>query len=70
MSPEDGKGFNSWWPMPYSNGATITVENQGDREVTAFYYYLDYEEWSSPDDDLGRFHATWNRKNPTFTRAA
>ncbi len=29
MSPEDGKGFNCWFPMPYSKGAKITVENQG-----------------------------------------
>ncbi|MCK4703712.1 DUF2961 domain-containing protein, partial [Candidatus Bathyarchaeota archaeon] len=46
MSPEDGKGFNSWWPMPYGDGARITIENQGERQVTAFYYYVDYEEWA------------------------
>lgn len=65
MSPEDGKGFNCWWPMPYGDGARITVENQGEGQVTAFYYYVDYEEWAEPEPRLGRFHAMWRRENPT-----
>jgi len=65
MSPEDGRGFNCWWPMPYSYGARVTVENQGEGQVTAFYYYVDYEEWAEPEPGLGRFHAMWRRENPT-----
>lgn len=65
MSPENGKGFNCWWPMPYSDGAKLTIENQGNQEVTAFYFYIDYEEWKNSDEGLGRFHAVWNRENPT-----
>ena len=65
MSPEDGKGFNCWWPMPYSDGARITLENQGDMEVASFYYYVDYEEYDKLEPGMGRFHATWNRQNPT-----
>ena len=65
MSPEDGKAFNSWWPMPYGDGARITLENQGDMECEAFYYYVDYEEREKPGEGLGRFHATWHRENPT-----
>jgi len=64
MSPEDGKAFNSWWPMPYGDGARITLENQGDMECEAFYY-VDYEEREEPGEGLGRFHATWHRENPT-----
>jgi len=26
---------------------------------------VDYEEWSKPEDGLGRFHAMWRRENPT-----
>lgn len=65
MSPEDGRGFNCWWPMPYSTGARIEVENQGDMEVQNLYYYVDYEEHDSLGEGLGRFHAFWNRENPT-----
>ena len=65
MSPEDGKGFNCWWPMPYSKGARITVENQGSWDCEAFYYYVDYEEHNKLPESFGRFHAWWNRENPT-----
>src|SRR4030042_1622673 len=65
MSPEDGKGFNCWWPMPYDKGARITLENQGETRVAGFSYYVDYEEWGRPEDGLGRFHAMWRRANPT-----
>ncbi len=53
MSPEDGKGFNCWWPMPYGDGARMTIENQGEREVPAFYYYVDYEECAEPEEGHG-----------------
>jgi hypothetical protein len=65
MSPEDGKGFNCWFPMPYSNGARITIENQGNWDCESFYYYVDYEEYKNSQEGLGRFHATWHRDNPT-----
>jgi hypothetical protein len=66
MSPQDGRGFNCWWPMPYAEGARIEVENQGDMDVEALYYYVDYEEQEEPEPGLGRFHATWHRENPTL----
>lgn len=65
MSPEDGKGFNSWWPMPFSDGARVEVENQCDAEVDRFYFYVDYEEYDVLEPGLGRFHAAWHRENPT-----
>jgi hypothetical protein len=65
MSPQDGKGFNCWWPMPYGDGARIEVENQGEMSVESFYYYVDYDEYDGLEGDLGRFHAAWRRENPT-----
>nr|HPZ98138.1 DUF2961 domain-containing protein [Phycisphaerae bacterium] len=29
MSPQDGRGFNSWWPMPFKRSARIAVRNDG-----------------------------------------
>ena len=64
MSPQEGRGFNCWFPMPFANGARFEVENQGEcRRV--FFFYVDYEEHAGIDPDLGRFHAWWNRQNPT-----
>ncbi len=64
MSPQDGKGFNCWFPMPFERGARFEIENQGEH-LRIFYFYIDYEEYDRLDDDLARFHASWNRTNPT-----
>jgi hypothetical protein len=71
-APRDGNALVCYFPMPYGDGAKITVENQGDIEVDAFYYYVDYEEYgappsvSSPSGDgegvVGRFHAWYNQE--------
>ena len=68
MSPEDGRGFNCWFPMPYARGARFEVENQSDSRLV-FFCYIDYEEYDALDADLARFHASWSRRNPTAGRA-
>lgn len=60
MSPEDGKSFNCWFPMPFADGARFEVENQGESS-RVFYFHVDYEEYGSLEADLARFHAWWNR---------
>ncbi len=64
MSPEDGKGFNSWWPMPFSDGAKLTVKNECDTTLI-LYFYVDYEEYKETPEDMLRFHAQWRRELPT-----
>jgi hypothetical protein len=64
MSPEGGRGFNCWFPMPFADGARFEVENQGSHQ-RIFYFYIDYEEYRALPADLTRFHAWWNRQNPT-----
>jgi hypothetical protein len=64
MSPEDGRGFNCFFPMPFSSRARIEVTNEADAGMI-FYYYVDYEEHDRLEDDLLRFHAQWRRENPT-----
>ena len=65
MLPRDGKGFCCYFPMPFSNGARITVTNEGEKDLPEIYFYIDYEQHESIDADLGRFHACWRRENPT-----
>jgi len=65
MSPEDGKSFNSFFHMPFAEGARIEVESEMEHENILFYYYVDYEEFDGLEQGLGRFHAQWRRKNPT-----
>jgi len=64
MSPQDGRGFNCFFPMPFATRALIEVENESE-DGMIFYYYVDYEELERLDEDLARFHAQWRRENPT-----
>ena len=62
VSPTGGRGLNSFWPMPFGTSARIEIENQSDQPCEALYFYIDYELWGHIDEDLGRFHARWNRE--------
>ncbi len=64
MSPQDGKGFNCFFHMPFATGARIEVASELEREAVYLYYYVDYEQFDALEDDLGRFHAQWRRENP------
>lgn len=60
-APVKGNAMNCFFPMPFSEGARITLENQSDAAIDAFYFYIDYEKHSSIDKNIHRFHAWWNR---------
>ncbi len=64
MAPSGGQGLNSYFPMPYSNGARIEITSENFVTEVRLYYNVDYEEWTQPDESLGRFHAQWRRENP------
>src|SRR4051812_2127119 len=63
MSPEDGKGFNCWFPMPFET-ARFEVQSECDEDVL-LYFYIDYEVGGAAGPGQGRFHAQWRRENPT-----
>lgn len=58
------RGLNCFWRMPYSNGARITVTNEGPIACRAFYFYVDYQKYSSLPADTGRFHAQYRQDYP------
>ena len=64
MAPDDGKGFNAYFNMPYSERALIKVTNECDTSIM-LHFYVDYEMHDQIPPDMGRFHAQWNRQNPT-----
>jgi hypothetical protein len=54
-------GLNCWFPMPFAEGARITVTNEMERD-SFLYYYIDYQQWDECPPDLARFHACWRRE--------
>lgn len=61
MNPEDGRGMNCYFPMPFRSHAKITIESNCEMH-TNFYYYIDYEEWDLLPENPGYFHAVWHRE--------
>jgi hypothetical protein len=64
MSPQDGRAFNCWFPMPFASSARFMIENESS-SGTNLYFYIDYERYPQLEEGLGRFHAQWRRENPT-----
>lgn len=64
MSPRGGKGFNSWWPMPFRKHARIEITNENEKKINV-YFYVDYELYDKfPEDSnlpIGYFHAQFRR---------
>jgi len=58
-------GFNSYFPMPYAEGARLTLTNEGDEPVIAVWYQMEYERMDQLPPDTGRLHAVWHRVNKT-----
>jgi D-arabinan exo alpha-(1,3)/(1,5)-arabinofuranosidase (non-reducing end) len=63
MSPQGGRGFTCYFPMPFATHARVEVLNES-RTAARLYYYVDYECYHRLAEDLGRFHAHWRRENP------
>jgi len=60
--PRDGRAMVCYFPMPFSDGARITIENDSKFDIPAFFFYIDYEEHEAVGEDVGRFHAWWNHQ--------
>ena len=62
ISVNPAGGMNSYWEMPFRQGARLTIENLAQENVV-LYYQVDYIVTEVPQD-MGYFHAQWRRSNP------
>jgi hypothetical protein len=53
-------GFNSYWPMPFSRRARLTIESQHPQPIEGFFYQITYTLTGVPEH-AARFHAQWRR---------
>ncbi len=65
MMPQDGKGMNCFFPMPFHKSARVEVWNESDQPLEHLFYYVDWEEHGSLDPEQAYFHAAFRRQNPT-----
>ena len=60
------RGYNSYIEMPFRENAVITLENQHNNPIPAFFYQIDYVLGENYEEDILYFHAQWRRENPTI----
>ncbi len=65
LSVGSQKALNSNFPMPFRKSARITVTHEGEQNIRAFYYNIDWEKHRTLDDDLAYFHAEYRQGVPT-----
>jgi hypothetical protein len=63
-------GLTTYLPMPFSDGARITVENRGEKTLGgvlgALWYHVDYEVYETPlPEDVLRLHAVFRTERRT-----
>lgn len=63
-------GLNAYFPMPFTSGAKLVLENRGSRPLGgplgAFWYHIDYDAYEAPlPEDVLRFHACFRQERPT-----
>lgn len=58
-------GMNCYFQMPFGRRARITLENQHDNPIPAFFYQIDYCLYEELPEDTAYFHAQWRRQRLT-----
>jgi hypothetical protein len=60
----EGRGFQCYFPMPFSRRCRITFENESPEELGMLFYQIDYTLGDEVTAEMGRFHAHFRRQNP------
>jgi hypothetical protein len=67
ISVNEGRGFNSYLPMPFRRAIRVELLNPGPRRAL-LYYQIDYTLQAELPGQLGVLHASFRRENPTVMR--
>jgi hypothetical protein len=64
LGASEGKGYYSFFPMPFSDRCRIEVENDTDHVLDMFFYQVNLTRGDAIGPDMGRFHAHFRRSRP------
>ena len=67
VAVQEGRGFNSYLPLPFARHLRIEYANASERPMT-LYYQLDLTLGDGPSASTGYLHAMFHRENPTEMR--
>ena len=58
------KALNAYFPMPFQKSALITVTNESEKPVGAYYSNIDYQILPRLPENVGYFHAQYRQAAP------
>ena len=64
---QEGRGFNSYLPMPFRERIEIAFTNHSEK-ATTLYYQVDYTLQPEVPAELGYLHVAFRRENPTVQK--
>jgi hypothetical protein len=67
VAVQEGRGFNSYVPMPFAGRVRIELHNASAKGTT-LYYQVDYTLQPELPEGSGHLHVTFRRQNPTTLR--
>jgi hypothetical protein len=67
VSVNEGRGLNSYMPMPFGESIRMEFTNESTRHV-ALFYQIDYTLDGMMAEECGYLHVTFRRENPTTMR--
>lgn len=65
LSVGSQRALNCSFEMPFRKSARITVTNEGEQAIDAFYYNIDWEKHRSLPENIAYFHAQYRQATPT-----
>lgn len=65
LSVGSQRALNATFPMPFRKSARITITNEGEQPINAFYYNIDWEKHKSLPKNAAYFHAQYRQAVPT-----
>ncbi len=65
LSVGSQRALNCSFPMPFKESARITITNEGEQAINAFYYNIDWERHASLPANTAYFHAQYRQAVPT-----
>ena len=64
LSVGSQKSLNSYFAMPFHKSARITITNEGQQAISAFYYNIDWQKHRSLPADMFEFYAEYRQAQP------
>ncbi len=58
------KALNCFFPMPFRKSAKLTITNEGERPLPAFYFNIDWQKHQSLPADMAYFYAEYRQATP------